>query len=355
MSIGTRGILRLAAGMCLVLGVVGCGNGGKTESTTKPRVAFVLVSTDLNFAKEMSTGFEAGVKQVGGVDCTVAGPSRMDNAGEAKIFQELLRSNQAKDGISLFQQAAEIFAPLIAEAHAKDIPMIAVDNKMDTTSKVDLFVGNDNYALGQTLADEAIGKLPADAAGTVVIGTPVPGIPVLEQRAKGMRDQFNERLPDVDVLGPFDSKQDPLVNLSTWKALVAANPDALAFLGTGDADAYNLASLRKEQKAKWLAGGFDLDPRSLQAVKDGDLLLVSPEHYVKGAIAGRLQAQRAKDGKPLSKGWIYTPGLAVNQANIDEITRRQASAEAKAAWFKPHIDGILKEENKYLRPLSDAK
>jgi ribose transport system substrate-binding protein len=315
----------------------------------------VVPSTEQNFAKEMAIGFGVGVKQVGGVEHMVAGTARMDPAGEAKVFQDLVKSKKAAAGITLFMHAADVFAPLIAEARAQNVPMIAVDNKFDATSKVPLYVGNDNYALGQMLADQAISRLPADAAGDIVLGTPLPGVPVLEFRAKGMRDQFTKRLPKVNVIGPFDTKTDPLVNRATWQKVVAAHPRALGFFGTGDADGYNLASIRKATRGTWLAGAYDLDPRSLQAVKDGSLLLVSPEHFVKGAVAGRVQAQHAKDGKPMPEGWIYTPGLAITKANVDDIIERQESEDSKAAWFKPQIDTILSDRKTYLRPLSEAR
>src|SRR5256885_2317517 len=241
-----------AVAVALALGVAGCAKSAPEPkpAADRPSVAFVVPSTDLNFAKEMATGFGFGVSQVGGVDFTVAGTSRMDNAGEAKIFEDLVKNKKADAGISVFMQAQDLFAPLIADAHTRNIPMIAVDNRMDATSKVDLFVGNDNYKLGQMLADEAIGKLPARASGDVVLG--------------------------------------------------------------------------------------------------------SPEPFTKGAIAGRLQAQHAKDGKPLPTGWIYTPGLAVNKGNIDEITKRQESDANKQAWFAPKIDEILTDKKEYLRPLTDA-
>lgn len=354
-SLKALGAVGLAVGV--MVGPAGCtqADAETTKPAKTPVVAIVVPSTEQNFAKEMAAGFGAGVKQVGGVEYLVAGTTRMDSAGEAKVFQDLVRSKKAAAGITLFMHAADVFAPLIAEARAQNIPMIAVDNKLDPTSKVPLYVGNDNYALGQLLADEAIGKLPADAEGDIVLGTPLPGVPVLELRAKGMRDQFAKRLPKVNVIGPFDTKTDPLVNRSTWQKVVDANPRALGFFGTGDADGYNLASIRKAAGATWLAGAYDLDPKSLQAVKDGDLLLVSPEHFVEGALAGRVQAQHAKDGKPMPEGWIYTPGLAITKANVDDIIKRQQSDDAKAAWFKPQIDKILSDRKTYLRPLSEAR
>jgi ribose transport system substrate-binding protein len=107
-------------------------------------------------------------------------------------------------------------------------------------------------------------------------------------------------------------------------------------------------------RGTWLAGAFDLDPRSLQAVRDGQLLLVSPEHFLKGAVAGRLQAQHAADGKALPKGWIYTPGMAISRTNIEEISTRQQSPEAKAAWSAPQVSKILEGGPDHLRNLSDV-
>ena len=239
----------------------------------------------------------------------------------------------------------------MAAAARAGIPVVAVDNPPAPGSRVPLFIGNDNYQLGQMLADQAISRIPAGAAGTVVIGTTTPGVAVLDLRAKGMRDELRKRLPRVTVIGPFDTKQDTLANLAAWRLLVQANPSALAFLGTGDADGWNLATIRRQTHGTWLAGAYDLDPRSLQAVREGNLLLVSPEHFVKGALAGQLQAIHARDGTALPTGWIFTPGLDVTSANIDQISARQASASAREAWLAAEIDRILHHLDEYRRPL----
>jgi ribose transport system substrate-binding protein len=216
---------------------------------------------------------------------------------------------------------------------------------------VSLFVGNDNYELGKMLAREVIARLPANASGEVIIGTTTPGVPVLDLRAKGIRDELHDRLPRITVRGPFDTKQDVVANLACWKVLVQTNPNALAFLGTGDADGWNLAAIRKDTHGRWLAGAYDLDPRSLQAVKDGNLLLISPEHFVKGAVAGWLLAQHAAKGTALPTGWIMTPGLAVTTSNVDEITARQVSVEVRAAWFAKQIQDIVTHLRAHLRAL----
>jgi len=345
-----RGSRYLTAILALGLAAaqVACSSSSDAGSKSH-RVAFVVANSQLNFANEMAIGFRNGVSQVGGVEQTVVGPPTVDGPKELQMFQD--QTKASKDGVSVFTMTPDLFAAPLAKAAKDGIPMIAVDNPPPPSSNVKLFVGNDNYALGQMLADEVIAKLPASAAGKIMIGTSTPGVPVLDRRAAGERDELRKKLPGVTVIGPFDTKQDTAANEVAWATLVKANPTALAFLGTGDADGWNLAAIRKSTHGTWLAGAFDLDPRSLQAVRDGDLLLVSPEHFVKGAIAGRLQAEHAKTGKPLPEGWIYTPGLAVNQSNIDVIIARQATPASRAAVLNTQVDKILKDPS-YLRPMT---
>ena len=187
-----------------------------------------------------------------------------------------------------------------------------------------------------------------------MIGTSVPGAKVLDRRVRGIRDELQAKLPGVTVQGPFDTKTSAQPNLASWQTLTAVNKTALAFLGTGEVDGPNLAQIRRATKARWVAGAFDLPPKSLAAVKSGDLVLVSPEHFLKGEVAGRLQAQHAKDGEPLPEGWLYIPGLAVNSTNIDSIMARQANAESTAKAVASQLDTILGDKS-YLRKMSSSR
>jgi ribose transport system substrate-binding protein len=348
----SAGRLAVVLVACLAaVGLAACSKSTSHNDGKPPKVAFVVANSALNFANEMAFGFRSGVRQVGGVDVEVVGPPIVDGPKQVQMFQDLTKS--AKDGISVFTLSPELFAAPLSDAGRSGVPLIAVDNQPPPSSNVTLFVGNDNYQLGTMLADEVADKLPANATGKIVLGTSSPGVPVLDRRAKGMREQLKKRLPGVTVVGPFDTKQEVAANLDAWRTLVRANADALAFLGTGDADGWNLAAVRAETHGTWLAGAYDLDPRSLAAVKAGDLLLVSPEHFVKGAIAGRLQAKHAKTGAALPQGWIYTPGLAVNSSNIDAIIARQVSMDTREAALGKEVDKILGDKS-YLRPLNQA-
>jgi ABC-type sugar transport system substrate-binding protein len=239
---------------------------------------------------------------------------------------------------------------------ARGIPIVALDTVPLPGSKVDLYVGNDNYELGTQLADEAIKRLPPGAKGTVVLGVPNPGVPVLDMRAKAIKDTFAKKLPGIVVKGPFQTFSDPGQSYNAWSSQVRANSRALAFLGVGDADSYSLAKLKRETKGTWLSGGFDLDAKTLEAVKDGtNFATISPEHYLKGYVAMRLLAEAVKKGADLPKGWFYTPGLIVDSANIDAIQSRQQSDASRRAGIADEARKLFADPGGQLRPLTDAR
>jgi ribose transport system substrate-binding protein len=334
--------------------LAGCAREATKRAGGTPTVGLVYASTKANFATEMALGYRVGAEAVGGVKAVVTAPPIVDPPRQIEMLKQM--SGTATGGITVHPVQGDLFARPMADVVKKDIPLIAIDGIVSPGSKVNLYVGNDNYELGQSLAAEAIKRLKPDAAGTVVVGTPTAGAPSLDSRIAGIRDEFRKQRPAIKVLGPFDTNRDIKANLVVWRGLVKANPKALAFLGVGDADAYNLAAVRQSTGGKWLAAAFDLSPKSLAAVKTGQLFaVVSPEHFLKGAIAGQLQARHAKDGNTLPKGWVYVPGLLVTSQNVEEITKRQASDAARSAWFTPHIKEMTGDIDKYLRPLGEAR
>ncbi|ANZ41940.1 hypothetical protein BBK82_44415 [Lentzea guizhouensis] len=347
----------------LVLGLVGLlsgtavattGCGAAASSTALPHVGFVVKRTGGSFAQEMTSGFHEGVGRVGGVSATVTGPPGQDGHREVELFRDL--SKAAKGGIAVATSEPALMAPPIGETLREHVSVVGVDMRLTASSGVELHIGNDNYELGEKLADELMRRLPSGATGSVVLGNTTPGLPGFDDRADGIRGRFAEELPGVRVLGPFDTQRDDEANLDAWRRLAAANPDALAFVGTGDCDGFNLAAIKTEKSARWLVGGFGVDPRTLQAVRDGAVVAsVSPEHYLKGAVAGWLLARQARGGAELPEGWVFTPGLAVTTANLHEVLHRQESEKARREWFRPQIDAFVKDPASWLRPLEQAR
>jgi ribose transport system substrate-binding protein len=284
----------------------------------------------------------------------VAGPATTDGPQEVQIFQNTLITSP--DGVVIENLAPDLFTRAEAQAIDKGIPLVALDTIGLPGSKIETYVGNDNYDLGATLAKETLKRLPQNATGTIVLGEPNPGVPVLDSRIKGLKETFAAEAPGITLKGPYETFSDPGKSYNAWSSLVRSNANALAFLGVGDADSYSLARLKKQTGGKYLTAGFDLDNQTLQAVKDGvNFVTVSPEHFLKGYIALALLAKAVHDGTDLPKGWIDVPGLVVDESNIDTIIERQGSQEARKSQVEPQAQKIIDDLGTYTKPYGDAR
>jgi len=317
-------------------------------------VGLAVANISLNFAHEMADGSQQAAAHAANIDLKVVGPPNTDGPAEEQLFTTLLTTQ--KDGDVLENLDPPIFSRTAAAGIASGIPIAALDTSPTPDSKITFYVGNDNYEIGVMLAKETIKRLPANPSGTVIIGEPNPGTPVLDSRAKGIKDTFASMTPNVKVKGPYQTYSDPNQNYSAWLAQVHANPNALAFLGVGDADSYDLAKIKQDEHGKYLVAGTDVDAKTLEDVKAGlDFVTIDPEHFLKGYIVMAMLIDSIRTGTPLPSGWFETPSLVVDQSNVDSIIAREKSQATEYAWYQDQINNLLSNQSAQMKPLSEAR
>ncbi|QBD76678.1 sugar ABC transporter substrate-binding protein [Ktedonosporobacter rubrisoli] len=329
----------------------GSTSGGKNPADI--HLGFVTETSSLNFASEMAAGAQYAANQYH-VKAQIVAPPNIDDQAAVKLFQDLTRTS--RDGIAVETLAPDLFARPEADAVRAGIPIIAVDTVPVAGTNITTYVGNDNVGAGAMLADAAIQRLPKDAKGSVIIGIDTPGVPVLVYRSDGMKQAFKQARPDLQVLGPFDSKQEPQQNFDAWNNLIKAHPDAVAYLGVGDADNASLARLKQANHGKYLTAAFDLNPVGLQAVANGvNYAILDPEHFLKGYVAMRLLIEHALQGKAIPTGWWNTGSLLITQDNVQDIIKRQQSLDTKGKFYQPIIDKQFANPSAQIKPLDQAK
>lgn len=350
---------RVALATALVATVAACGGtsngggsgGGGGKDPSAVNLAFIAADGSQNFAQEMMDGARAAGQEFG-VDVKVLAPTKLDGPAQVKLFQDATRT--ATDGIAIETLTPDLLVRAEAQAVDQGLPVVAVDTVPPADAKITTYVGNDNLAAGSMLAQAAIAALGTGTTGSVVIGNTVPGVPVLDFRAEGMKQAFADGAPGYEVLGPFDTKPDPTQNAGAWSNLVNAHSDARVFMGTGDPDNASLARINRDAGGTYLTAAFDLNQAGLQAVQDGvNFGIADPQHFLKGYIATRLLIEKALHGTALPQGWWVSPSEMVTQANVAEILGRQESIDTKLAWYRDRIDAAF--AGPPVKPMDQAK
>ena len=349
----------LARGACVALALTfplaACGSTGSDSSDPNRslNLGLSVANISLNFASSMADGSRQAAAHSKNVSLKVVGPPNTDGPAEEQLFTALTKT--ATDGVVLENLDPPIFTRPAANAVDSGTKVLALDTAPTPGSKVDLYVGNDNYDLGVMLAEQALKRLPKNPKGEVVVGVPNPGTPVLDSRAKGIAETFKAKAPGVKVSGPYQTYSDPAQNFGAWQSLVNAHSGALAYLGVGDADSYDLAKIKKKEHGSYLVAGTDVDAKTLEYVKEGVLFCtIDPEHFLKGYIAMKLLIDDNR-GDAMPKGWFKTPGLVVDKSNVDDIITRQKSAGKAYVYYKPQIDKLLGNVDANMLKLSSAR
>jgi ribose transport system substrate-binding protein len=354
----------LAVLLALAVAVAACGGGGDKSSSSSSsgsgssaqkkdpkdvHLAMITATTTQNAFQEMALGAQAaGAAE--GISLKSAAPNGINGPQEVALFQAAMQTS--KDGIATMTTTPDLFVRPFSRAVAQGIPQVSVDTPPPKGSNVTTFVGNDNVELGAMLATAMLDKIPEDAKGELVLGNPIPGLPVLDLRVQGMKQVLKEKRPNIKLLGPFNTGPEPTQNYQAWQGIVKAHPNAIAYIDPGDQAVVSLARIEKQTGKKLLVGGADVDPAALAAIKDGRAYaLADPEHWLKGYIAIALLSKLGKDGTKMPEGWWNPGGAIITAKNVHEIIARQKDNTTRTQYYQSTVDKQLADPDSYVKSL----
>lgn len=353
---GRRLAAALVAAATTVIMIAGCSatpttDDGGTAAPGSIKLGIAYWDTRTYAFQLMLKGAQAVASADPAIDLASAAPDAGDPSKLLPLFQAMAQTQT--DGIVLQTLAADPFYRPVQQVTSAGTPVIAIDAPPPADAGVDLFITNDNVALGAMLAEEILKSIPVDATGEIVIGTNGPSVPPLMARVDGMISTIQAERPGVTIVGPvstFGTSGSTQENYSAWDGIWRQHPDALAYLAPGAQDAVSLGLLQQRNSVSLLVGGMDLEPGAIEAVQNGYVAaLVSPEHWLKGYIATKLLAMHAEDGTDIPAGVWDTGGLVVNADNIDEIAKRQASDGSMLAALGPVGDDQIAHFSDYVK------
>jgi len=253
-----------AVGFLLVLplalgSLTGCQEHSHSET-------YYLISNNISlpYWQTAIEGFDNAAHQYD-VQGVVAGPNTFDPQAE---LQALEKAVQAKpSGILISVADAELLQPEINKAIDAGIPVMTFDSDAPFSRRL-FFIGTNNRKAGRLGGQRVVDRL--GGKGNVVFFT-MPDQPNLEDRLNGYEDVFASH-PGIKTADIFNIKGNAGNAFdATQKYLALTGPNKIdAFICLEASSGKAVAEvLRRDNITDRLVVAMDVDPGTLQDIKDG--------------------------------------------------------------------------------------
>ncbi len=204
------------------------------------------------------------------------------------------------------------------------------------------YIGQDLFLSGQ-LMGERIAKLVGEGEVAIFIAT--PGQLNLQPRVDGAMDAIKKSGAKIEATM---IATDPTVNnaLSKIRAYYLGHQDVKGMFGVGGGDTMNTGLIMRQYelpKKGVHAGGYDLLPRSLEAVHDGFLdFVIDQQPYLQGFYTVMEMFAYKVSGGLVGPADINTGLKFVTKDSIDQYlgTKTRYEGSAKEAQIVPHTGAI---------------
>jgi ribose transport system substrate-binding protein len=201
-----------------------------------------------------------------GAEATVYGPQSFgDYAQQLSIVEDLI--TKKVDLIILNPTHPQALVPAIMEAQKAGIPVITIDNKVDS-DQVLSYIGTNNlngaYAAAKYIAEKIGGK------GKVAILEGEAGNPNAILRTNGATKAFSE-YPNIKIVASQNAHWTEEGGLTVLENALQANPDISGVFCASDDSAFGAAQAAKNKGVRPIITGFDGTPAAMDAIRKGTL------------------------------------------------------------------------------------
>ena len=289
--------LAVAGCAAALLATAGCGGWGD-PSAGKTRVG-VTVYDMSSFITQGKEGMQAYAKAH---DIQLLWNSAgNDVSTQASQVEQLI--NAGVDAIIIVPVQADSLGPQLAQAKAKNIPVLAVNTTLSSTSALAATVLPDDVKAGEQEMQMMAEKLGGNG-NIVILQGPLGSSPELD-RTKGIQNVL-KNYPDIKVLAKDTAnwKRDEAVNKTkNWLSSFGSRIDGI--VSENDDMGLGAVQALKEADRKIPVVGIDGIEDGLRAVQSGAFVGSSLQHGRVELATGLAVAKRIIDGKPAKKDYTY--------------------------------------------------
>jgi ribose transport system substrate-binding protein len=254
------------AAAALAVSLAACGQGGSSGAGGNgPLIAIVSKGFQHQFWQAVKKGAEneASAK---GARITFVGPATEQDVEQQvnMLTNELAKSPQALGFAALDSRAA---APLLQQAKAQKIPVVAFDSGVDSDIPVTT-VATDNKAAAAEAAKHLAAQLGGQGKVAMVVHdqTSLSG----KDRRDGFLAWMQQNAPGITVLPPQYGGGDQLQSANITKSILQANPDLKGIYASNEGSAIGvLKGVQESGKTGLTVVGFDSGKAQIDAINGG--------------------------------------------------------------------------------------
>lgn len=205
-------------------------------SEENPLIAVALPNLTNPYYVAMQAGFESAAEEQGfEVDIQIAND---DDAAQLAQVEAMLQSQPC--ALALNAVKSEPGAAIVAAANAAGVPVFTVNVGVDPDAlesqgaSIVQYLGADNYAGGQQMAEQVLADMGEDAELTIGFVTEPDETPTVT-RDEGFTDAISAN-PNAEVVAQVDGNVKPDDSLEATTEMLSGNPDInVIFASTGPA------------------------------------------------------------------------------------------------------------------------
>ena len=247
------------------------GSSGQESKTYQ--IDVIVKATDSDFWQSVLAGAEkAAADSNGKISVKTYGPpSEKDIDQQISILENVV--SRKPDGIVIASTSSDASVPMIEKAMDLNIPVVLVDNRVNTDKFVSFFA-TDNKKGGALAADllvEAIKASGKEPKGKIGIISSMVGVQVLIDRNEGFMTRLKEIAPDITPLETRYVDADITKALSAAEDILTSNPDVLGFFADNNATGVGVARAITERNliGKVPVVAYDADNEEINALRSG--------------------------------------------------------------------------------------
>jgi ribose transport system substrate-binding protein len=294
-------------------GADGGTEGGTEGGAEGATIAIVSKGFQHQFWQAVQSGAESKAEELG-VQITFEGPP---TEADVEIQVEMLTNALARqpDAIGFAALDSRAAAPLLEQAQAADIPVIAFDSGVDSDIPLTT-ASTDNRAAAAEAAKHMAELVGGEGQVAMVVHDQTSGSGI--ERRDGFIEWMEENAPDIELLEPQYGGGDQATSADITRSIITANPELKGIYASNEGSAIGvLAGVSESGAEDIIVVGFDSGQAQIDAIKNGTMAGAITQNPVGIGEQVVESAVKALNGEELPET-VDTGFYWYDQDNIDD-------------------------------------